>query len=75
MASDITHAVRKLRQEGYKVEMGPGGHWHVCKADGSYLTSLPATSRNKRVLNNLKRNLRHGLRRPTVTHDTNEAEG
>ena len=57
MAKEISQAVRRLRKQGYNVTMNGSGHWNISR-DGRLLTVIPATSKNRRVMVNLKTRLR-----------------
>lgn len=52
MASDLSNAIRRLRREGYDITLGRGGHWQV-RRDGRLVTVLSASTRNRRLLDNV----------------------
>ena len=61
MANDIKTAVRRLRKEGYDLRINGGGHWEISR-DGVMLYVMPESSKNWRVLVNLKTRLRKAER-------------
>lgn|SRR5215472_13234891 len=59
MSDEIATLKRQLKKEGYEVVPDGQGHWRVRRpGQRGFLTALPASTRDQRVVKNFRRDLR-----------------